>query len=177
MKKKPFSEIPFIRGERICLGPLTSSDSSALAELTENERVYRYIPTFLFEKRYADPKYIIDHLYDECWKESIILGIFKDNSFCGLAEFYGYREPIHKISIGYRLLERCWGQGLASETAKLMVDYLYKETDIEIITASTMVENRASENVLRKNGFRLVSHAVEEDWGYESPTIADKWIR
>ena len=25
--------------------------------------------------------------------------------------------------------------------------------------------------------FELVVHAVPEDWGYESPTIADKWIR
>ncbi len=40
-----------------------------------------------------------------------------------------------------------------------------------------MVENEASANVLRKNGFQLVVHAVEEDWGYEKPVIADKWIR
>jgi ribosomal-protein-alanine N-acetyltransferase len=40
-----------------------------------------------------------------------------------------------------------------------------------------MIENRASARVLEKNGFELVVHAVSEDWGYESPTIADKWIR
>ena len=39
-----------------------------------------------------------------------------------------------------------------------------------------MVENLASANVLRKNGFTLVVHAVGEDWGYENPTITDKWI-
>ncbi len=58
-----------------------------------------------------------------------------------------------------------------------MIRYLYTETDAEIITASTMVENQASANVLRKNGFDLVVHAVEEDWGYENPTITYKWIR
>jgi len=45
------------------------------------------------------------------------------------------------------------------------------------ITASTMVENKASARVLRKNGFDLVVSAVGEDWGYEELTIADKWIR
>ena len=100
-----------------------------------------------------------------------------DNELCGLAEMYGYRDPIHKISVGYRLLERYWGQGIATEALGLMVDYLYNETDIEIITASTMIENRASAKVLIKNGFELVVHAVPEDWGYEMPTIADKWIR
>jgi len=59
----------------------------------------------------------------------------------------------------------------------MMIDYLYKETDIEIITASTMIENQASANVLRKNGFQLVVHAVDEDWGYDKPTVTDKWIR
>ena len=59
----------------------------------------------------------------------------------------------------------------------MMIDYLYNETDIEIITASTMVENQASARVLTKNGFQMVVHAVDEDWGFERPTVADKWIR
>ena len=40
-----------------------------------------------------------------------------------------------------------------------------------------MSENRASANVLRKNGFTLVVSGAGEDWGYEEPTISDKWIR
>ena len=175
--KKLFTEIPVLHGDRITLKALGNEDEAALKELVNDQRVYRYLPTFLFEKKYDDISYVISHLYDECFRESIILGIFKDNEFCGLAEMYGYRDPIHKISVGYRLLERYWGQGIATEALGLMVDYLYNETDIEIITASTMIENRASAKVLIKNGFELVVHAVPEDWGYEMPTIADKWIR
>ena len=176
-KKKLFSEIPHLHGKRIELKELRLPDAPALAELTGSPDVYRYLPTFLFEKKYDDARTVIERLYSEAWKDSIILGVFMDEAFCGLAEMYGFRDPIHKISVGYRLLERCWGQGIATEALGLMVDYLYGETDIEIITASTMVENRASANVLMKNGFSLVSHAVGEDWGYGSPTIADKWIR
>ena len=43
---------------------------------------------------------MICRLYDEGLKESIILGIFQDGAFCGLAEMYGYRDEIHKISVG-----------------------------------------------------------------------------
>ena len=96
---------------------------------------------------------------------------------CGLAEFYGFRDEIHKISVGYRLLKRYWGKGIATQTVALMVDYLYGCTDTEIITASTMLQNRASAHVLQKNGFSLVNHAVEEDWGFPEPTLTDKWIR
>lgn len=177
MKKKLFSEIPNLRGERVELRGLTPGDGPALRELTDSPNVYRYLPTFLFEKKYADVRTVISRLYDECWAESIILGVFLDGGFCGLAEMYGYRDPIHKISVGYRFLERCWGRGIASETLGVMIDYLYGETDIEIVTASTMIENRASANVLIKNGFSLVAHAVGEDWGYPEMTVTDKWIR
>lgn len=40
-----------------------------------------------------------------------------------------------------------------------------------------MIENRASAKVLMNNDFSLVVHAAPEDWGYEEPTLADKWIR
>ena len=198
--KKLFSEIPYIEGNGIILRKITQDDADSLRELTESEAVYRYLPTFLFEKKYDSIKYVIDHLYDECFRESIILGIYlkedKNNAdedlcaekacagdassegiFCGIAEMYGYRDEIHKVSVGYRLMERFWGQGIASEALGLMINYLCNETDIEIITASTMIENRGSARVLEKNGFDLVVHAVPEDWGYDKPTITDKWIR
>ncbi|MBQ8305385.1 MAG: GNAT family N-acetyltransferase [Blautia sp.] len=175
--KKLFSEIPYLHSNRITLRQITPDDAAGLTELVNSPAVYRYLPTFLYEKKYPDIDDVIRHLYDECFQESIILGVFEEGCFAGLAEFYGYRDPIHKISVGYRLLERCWGRGIATETLRLMVEYLYGETDIEIITASTMVENQASANVLRKNGFTLVVHAVGEDWGYERLTITDKWIR
>ena len=177
MKKKLFTEIPYLQGPRLTLRGLTASDAPGLRELTDSPAVYRWLPTFLFEKQYDDAETVIARLYDEGWKESVILGVFLGEDFCGLAELYGFRDAIHKISVGYRLLERFWGRGIASEALGMLIDYLYNETDIEIVTASTMVENAASANVLRKNGFSLVVHAVGEDWGYERLTVTDKWIR
>ena len=74
-------------------------------------------------------------------------------------------------------MEEYWGKGIATEALRLMTDYLYAEKDIEIITASIMVENIASANAAKKNGFKLVVHASLEDWGYAEPTVVDKWIR
>ena len=180
-KKKIFTEVPFIDGKRFVLKQIEMKDKDNLEKLVMNENVYKYLPTFLFEKQYDDLGVVIEKLYNEYFdkKESIILGVYlKDNMIlCGLCEIYGFKDHIHKVSIGYRLLQEYWGKGIASEVVKMLIDYLYTKTDIEIITASTMVENIASAKVLRKNGFDLVSKAVPEDWGYENPTIADKWIR
>ena len=175
--KKLFSEIPYIQSDCVILKKLTEEDADALHELVSSDVVYKYLPAFLFERKYEDINYVIRHLYDECWKESIILGIFYDGKFCGLAEMYGFRDEYHKISVGYRLSEHFWGKGIASKAFSMMVDYLYNETDIQIITASTMVENIASACVLKKNGFDLVIHGVDEDWGYDTATVVDKWIR
>ena len=178
MRKKPFSEIPTLEGPRLTLRRVTDADAAPLARLAHSTAVYRWLPTFLYEQKYPDIHRVIDGLYTECLRESLILGVFlrDGNRFTGLAEMYGFRDPIHKISIGYRLLEEYWGKGIASESVALLTDYLLNRTDVEIITASTMVENKASARVLIKNGFTLVNSNVGEDWGYPAPTPADKWL-
>ena len=175
--KKPFSEIPRLESGRLILKRITRDDADPLAGLARSEAVYRCLPTFLYERKYPDIQRVIDGLYAECMQESLILGVFlRDGGrFCGLAEMYGFRDITHKISIGYRFLEECWGKGIASETVGLLVDHLLHDTDIETITASTMVENQASARVLEKNGFTLVDRHVGEDWGYDRPTLTDKW--
>ena len=175
--KKLFSEIPCLTGERVVLHRVSLSDAQSLRALTEDAEVYRYLPTFLYETKYEDKEYVIRHLYDECLRTSLILGVYLDDDFCGLAEIYGYRAPLLKASVGYRLLQKYWGQGIATQTLGLMVRYLLEETDVDIITASTMLANQASANVLKKNGFLHVAHAVPENWGFSRPTLTDKWIR
>ena len=178
MKTQFFRAVPTLESERLILRRLTQADADALESLAHSDAVYRYLPTFLYEQKYPDIHRVMDGLYDECLRESLILGIFlrEDESFCGLAEMYGLRNGIRKISIGYRLAEPYWGRGIASETVSLMTGYLFREAGIKIITASTMIENKASARVLTKNGFTLVYHNAAEDWGYEAPTATDKWI-
>ena len=160
MRKRLFAEIPCIRGPCVTLRRLEERDAPGLQALVDSPTVYRYLPTFLFEKQCADAREVIGRLYGEEMKASVILGVFMEDQFCGLAEFYGHRAPIRKVSVGYRLLENWWGKGIATEALGAMVRHLFDETDIDIITASTMVENQASANVLRKNGFSLVASAV-----------------
>ncbi len=179
-RKKLFSEIPSIQGERIVLNCVVDTDAEALRDLVENPLVQRYEPAYLFEKQKGDVRDAIRLMYGDLFqnKESLILAIrMKDTGeLAGLAEFYGLRDSLHKVSVGYRLRECFWNKGLATEAARLMVGYLYGETDIEIITASTMVGNVASARVLEKADFIRTARGVQEDWGYPEPTLVDKWF-
>ncbi len=176
---KLFQEIPYLESERLVLKRLEDEDASALEELTKDEEVYRYLPTYLFEQQFDDAHEAIANMYGDLFsnKESIILGVYlKDGMpLCGLGELYGFRDDMHKISLGYRLLRRYWGQGIASEAVATMLEYLFTRTDIELVTASTMLDNSASAHVLYKNSFTHTI-AAEEDWGFPEPTIADKWF-
>lgn len=179
-RKRLFCEIPCIEGERIVLDRVVPTDADALRDLVGNPRVQRYEPTYLFEKQFDDAEEAIARLYGDLFanRESLILAIRLRGTgeLAGLAEFYGLRDSLHKISMGYRLRERWWGRGLATEAVRLMVGYLYGETDIQIITASTMVQNRASAHVLEKADFIRTARGVEEDWGYPEPVLVDKWF-
>jgi len=179
-RKKLFDEVPRIESGRVVLDRVVASDADALHDLIHNPIVQRYEPTYLFEKQFDDTGEAIAQMYGDLFanKESLILAIRpkETGELAGLAEFYGLRDSLHKISIGYRLRECYWGKGLATVAARLMVGYLYGKTDIEIITASTMIENEASAHVLEKADFIRTARHVEEDWGFPKPSIVDKWF-
>lgn len=160
-----------IQDGQLVLRKVMPDEADSLNELVDNPAVYRYLPTYLEEKKDGDSRQFMERSED-----SLFLGVFEEGQFAGLMELYGYRKLLHKVSIGCRLTERCWGRGISTRSTNLLVQYLFHETKINVITASTMVENHASANVLKKAGFSLVMHNVPENWGYETPTRADKWI-
>lgn len=179
-RKKLFSEIPCIQGDRVILDRVIDTDAEAIYDLKNNPRVQRYLPAFLFENQRDDVHETIKLLYGDLFtsKDSLILAvrIKETGELAGLIELYGFRDSLHKISLGCRLREKFWNSGIATEAVTLMVGYLYGETDIEIITASAMVENVGSARALEKSDFIRTARSVEEDWGFPEPTIVDKWF-
>ena len=176
MIKNLFPIIPRIENDGIVLDRITQKDAEDLKDFVSSSAVYEYEPTFLFEKKYDDVTYVIDHLYDECLESSRILGIYGDDKFAGIAEFYGFSDRIHKVSIGFRLSEKYWGRGIGTRAVKAMINYLETQTNIEIIQASTLPENNRSARVLEKLGFTPVVKNSGEDWGFGGLTPTDKWI-
>ena len=164
----------------ICLRELRDSDARALWEMRNDDRVYLFLPTYLVERQYEDPHEAIRQMRGPCFeqRESLFWAVClrEDDELCGLVELYEFRDDLHKVSIGYRFAERFWGQGIATRAVTLVVDYLYSQTNIEIICADTMVSNGASARVLEKSGFIGTAKGVGEEWGYEYLTPADKWF-
>ncbi len=57
-----------------------------------------------------------------------------------------------EIELGYRLRQKSWGQGYATEGAQAIIKKVFQETDYQKITAIALADNRASWRVMEKVG-------------------------
>lgn len=78
--------------------------------------------------------------------------------WCGLFPL----EHSGLIEIGYRYVAAAWGQGIASEAARALLDHGFRALALDPIVAVTHPDNRASQRVLEKIGLQPAGEA----WHY-----------
>ena len=177
---KLFDEMPYLESDVLVMKEMTQEDAPALQAIASDPKVYVYLPTFLYEQKYADAHEVIAKMRQECFQtgESIMLGIFlKDDlhTMVGIAEFYAYDERKRKVSIGIRLARAYWHKGIALSAEQLMMEYL-KNCGIRTVTGHIMHHNGASAAIVRKIGFDNKYPLLWEDWGREGPVLTDKYV-
>lgn len=75
---------------------------------------------------------------------------------CEVIGFAGlkYLPDLHEVDLGYRLLPAYWGQGLATEACRAVLDYGRTRLGIGRIMALVDPENVASVRILEKLGLK-----------------------
>jgi [ribosomal protein S5]-alanine N-acetyltransferase len=70
--------------------------------------------------------------------------------------------------LGYRLIRKYWGRGIATETARASLDYGFDKLNLTEIIATVNCENAASNAVAVKLGFSLCEtfylHELKHNW-------------
>ena len=165
-----------IENERLLICSLETRDLEGLKAIRCDRMVYRHEPAFLLELQ-GTPEEALEAIRSMNLQESrqCILGVYekKDTSvLVGLAEFYDYKPSGKVISIGYRFLSEYWGRGIATSCIQALIDYVQKNTKVELITAHVLPDNKASARCLIKNGFEYLLTKAE-DWGYGHSNTAD----
>ncbi|HVE66843.1 MAG TPA: GNAT family N-acetyltransferase [Thermoanaerobaculia bacterium] len=74
----------------------------------------------------------------------------------GLIGFCGFRfmEPGAEVEILYGIDPRLWGRGYATEAARGLLEWAFRETGLRQVLAGADAPNRASFRVLKKLGMR-----------------------
>ncbi len=65
------------------------------------------------------------------------------------------REDVRSLELGYSLGEEYWGCGYMTEAAKAVMDYAFRELDIVIMAICTGPNNKRSQRVIEKCGFKF----------------------
>ena len=162
--------------DRLVIRSLEKRDLEGLKALRCDQRVYRFEPTFLAELQ-GTPEEALDtirhtDLYED---RQCVLGVYEKTApsvLVGLAELYDFKPSGKVISIGYRFLPEYWGRGLASSCVQALMNYIQNNTEVELVTAHVIPENKASARCLLKNGFEYLL-TKPEDWGHSQPLVAD----
>jgi len=76
----------------------------------------------------------------------------KDGTNIGLIVYFG--QSAGSITIGYAIEPSEQGKGYGTEALQLMVDYLFLAKEIHRVQANTDPENKASQHILEKVGFK-----------------------
>ncbi|MBF4692585.1 GNAT family N-acetyltransferase [Fusibacter sp. Q10-2] len=158
MYKSPYEAYPHVEAEEVIIRKIVSSDLDRLYEIYSNENLFRHSPMML-KKNKETVANMIGHFERDFNKHKMImLGIaFRKtpDDLVGTFELFDYNKVVNMITVGYRLNEQFWGQGIVSKAVQAMTDYLFNCIGINRIQAFVMPENIKSQNVLIRNGFTV----------------------
>lgn len=149
---------------RIVLRQFTIEDASLVLNLNSDPAVVKYLHEPLLQSLAQAEKVIHDIILPQYENKLGRWAIINkaDNNFigwCGLK----YRPELDEIDLGYRLVQRTWGQGFATEAASQTLHYGFNTLNLKLITGRAHIENLASIKVLEKIGMKFIGEAVVDD--------------
>ncbi len=149
--------------ERLVVRKLKNSDINPFHQMQSNINVMRYTdsPPKNKEENKADLQNVIS-LYDKEGNDFWVYAVErkKDKQFIGTIALL--RDADNNDEIGYRYLEKYWNNGYAYEALLGMIQ-LARTKNITKLVAEVIVENKASEYLLKKAGFTFVKEYICED--------------
>jgi [ribosomal protein S5]-alanine N-acetyltransferase len=97
-----------------------------------------------------------------------IIELLATGEFVGVCGLRPYRPAEDVIELGFHLLPKFWGQGLATEAARVVIPYAFEKYAPKKLIAGHHPENVNSKKVLGKLGFKY-SHDEDLDLGVGIP--------
>lgn len=140
---------------RLIAGRLRQTDLDDLLRMDRDPRIMKTIGGVRSEE--ASREYLqrnLDH-WDEHGFGLWMLRLRSDGTFVGRA----YLRHLHiagndEMAIGYALIPKYWGLGLATEIAAAIVELAFSQLGFDDLVAGALPDNTASRRVLEKIGGR-----------------------
>jgi RimJ/RimL family protein N-acetyltransferase len=155
--------------ERLILREMKFSDADALFEIDRNPNVHQYLWNKPLTNISQANVYIenVRIQYQNINIGRFVVVLKETNHLIGWAGLKYITEMVNnKINfydIGYRLNEKFWGKGYASEASFAWIEYGFSKMNIEVIEAAAHKDNIASNIILQKIGLKMTDQFMEDD--------------
>lgn len=146
-----------MESERLILRQWQDSDLKPFADLNADPEVMRYFPNCLSRvESDALAKYLQQMITERGWGFWAV-ELKTTHQFIG---FVGLNSQdaqsgiphVPLVEIGWRLAHSYWGQGYATEAAKLVLNYAFNTLKLTEVYAFTALINQASQRVMQRLG-------------------------
>ena len=173
----------YIETERLVLREILPTDELGLFELDSNPEVHKYLgghPVQNIEQIRTVIKNI-RRQYIENGIGRIAIIDKNTNKFIGWTGLKLVKENTNNhidfYDLGYRLIEKYWGKGIATETTKATLKYAFETLDLKEIYGMCDIRNLGSAIVLEKTGLTFIEtfdfDGIEHKW-YK--ITKDEWM-
>lgn len=150
--------------DRLILRPWQEEDLAPFARMNADPIVMEYFPCCLSQQESDElAKRIQNHFkkYGFGFWAVEIPKVTKFAGFIGLSipAFEAHFTPC--VEIGWRLKKEYWGQGYATEGAKVSLEFGFKQLHLKEIVSLTAIQNLRSRRVMEKIG---MIHQPQDDF-------------
>lgn len=165
-----FAEAPVLQTDRLRLRCWRSDDVAPFAAINGDRKVMRYFPGLMSR---SESDALAGAIQDRfrAWGFGFWAVETPDLPFAG---FIGLSRPTYEaaflpaVEVGWRLAPSCWGQGLATEGARLALAYGFEHVGLDQIVAIAPVANKPSIRVMQNLGMRR-----DPAGDFDHPALAD----
>jgi len=148
-----------IETERLILRELEYTDDKDLFEMDSDPEVHLYIENNPV-KSIDEITKVIEMLKIQYKENGIARWAVVDkltNECVGWSGLKYFNQPLNNhnnfYELGYRFKKKYWGKGFATESSRAILDFGFKNLNVEQIFAITDPKNKSSKKVLTKLGF------------------------
>lgn len=164
----------FIETDRLILREILPSDIDGMFKLDSDPEVHKYLGNKPITEReqISDVINFIRQQYIDNGIGRWAIIDKKTNDFIGWTglKFVTELTNNHKnyYDLGYRLIRKYWGQGIATETAIACLKYAFEQLKTNEVYAIADCENNGSNKILRKVGLNFIERfdfdGIEHNW-------------
>jgi len=164
MKKLNFTPFPILRTERLVLRSLDLSDDQQIFLLRTNKRVNKYIVRPK-QKNIKEIRAFISKIINGIINNEWIYWAISEkesNKLIGTICLWNFSSD-NVAEVGYELFPAFHGKGIMSEALEKIIEYGFKEIELNSMEAYTHKKNHSSTKLLQKYNFVQDAERIDKE--------------